>query len=894
MMSAVSIFGADTAKLDPVDYIKPIIGTNGTKRCGRTIPGPYVPFGMVQLSPDTRTGRGSTNGYNYRENTIEGFSVNHMSGVGWHGTLGNFQVMPTTGEMRFHSGSNAYDQYQSKRPGWKSKFSHDNETAKAGYYSVRLDTYDILTELTCTQRTGMLRFTFPASDAGRIQIDLARKIGGHSGRQHNIVVDNRTIKGKIRCWGEGLGFAQGTRYNLYYHAQFSRPWDSYGLWNRGEDLGAAPDVQNDDLGFYANYATEAGEQITMKVGISYVSMTGAQANLEKELNHWDLDAVKKQARQTWHDAMTDVLCTKGGTEDQKTIFYTALYHTMMYPCDFTDVDGQYWGADKTVHGGKDYRTRMGFSGWDVYKHEFPLLTIMRPDIVNDQVNTFLDICTLTGKTYPLWQMMGDYTGAGLGGPGLSVVVDAYMKGIRNYDVERAYAIAIQEATGPNSTRYFPDEMNSHGYVYSHKKINIALTLENTYGDWCISRFAEALGKSADAEMYRTRAGENYKKLFDKSAGWMRQKDAAGKWMTPWTDKFARDGCKEGNTYQWTWFVPHDVQGLIDLMGEARFLSELDAFFAGAPADFSPGNKFYNHSNEPVHQIISYFNFAGQPWRTQYWTRTVLDGAYGTDHEGLAHNDDFGQLSAWYVLNAMGFNPVAPGENVWHIGSPVFNEIEIKLDPQYHLRKKKKTFTIVAENNSVKNIYIQSATLNGQPLDRPWITHEELISGGTLRLVMAPSKSRWASAKNNRPPSVSYGAFPDAVVDFEQDSARGPVSARELNPKTQWLRDAKWGLFTHYLVGEVNWRLPVSGVRPWDQKQYYMGPDISGDQLHFLTFLGTFWGLGDPRFPDELVVGWTKHTNNHGGTISWDIPLTYTGTIPESHFRQLQVLQKATR
>jgi predicted alpha-1,2-mannosidase len=749
-------------KTNPVDYINPVIGNSAQKRCGRTIPGPNAPFGMVQLSPDTETAKGKTSGYNWYDKTIEGFSMNHMPGVGFSGSLGNFQVMPTTGKIRFHSGSNTLELHKGKGPGWKSAFSHDQEVAEAGYYSVMLKKYDILTELTCTPRAGMLRFTFPKSDSSHIQVDLARKIGGYSGKQRNIVVENGTIKGKIRCWGEGSGFARGTKYNLYYYAQFDKKWDSYGLWNMGDDLGAQPDVENKDLGFYADFTTQAGEQITMRVGISYVSMEGAQANLEQEINHWDFDAVKAQARKTWNDEMSGMLSTRGGTEDQKMIFYTALYHTMTYPCDFTDVDGKYFGADKKIHGGKDYTTRMGFSGWDVYKHEFPMLTILRPDIVNDQVNTFLDISNLTGKTYPLWQMTGDYTGAGLGDPGLSVTVDAYMKGIRNYDVDRAYEIALQTDTGPNSTRYFPDEMKSHGYVYSHPKIDISLTLENTYGDWCISRFAEALGKSEDAKYFRKRAGENYKKLYDPEVGWMRSKDAEGNWKYPWTDKFAHEGCKEGNTYQWSWFVPHDVQGLIDLMGHERFASELDEFFAGAPADFSPGNPYYNHSNEPVHQIISYFNFAGKPWRTQYWTRTVLDNAYGTDHNGLAHNDDFGQLSAWYVLNAMGFNPVAPGENVWHIGSPIFDELVINLDEQYHLRTNGNTFKVVTKNNAPNNYYVQSATLNGKPLNRAWITHKEMISGGTLELVMGPKESKWGSAKNNRPPSVSNGPFPRAV------------------------------------------------------------------------------------------------------------------------------------
>lgn len=750
-------------KKQPVDHVNPMIGSSCSGRCGRTFPGPYVPFGMVQLSPDTRTGRGSTNGYNYTENTIEGFSMNHMSGVGWHGTLGNFQVMPTTGELKFHSGSNAYDLYQNEGEGWKSEFSHNNETAEAGYYSVLLEKYNILSELTCTQRAGLMRFTFPQSEEASIQVDLARKIGGYSGEQENQVVENGTIRGRIKCWGEGVGFASGTFYNLYYYAQFSKEWDSYGLWNMGEGLGALPGAVNKDLGFYANFTTEENEEILVKVGISYVSMEGAQANLEQELEHWNFDEVRNRARATWNENLSKTgISVKGGTEDEKMIFYTALYHTLMYPCDFTDVDGKYWGADKKVYGDKPYTTRMGFSGWDVYKHEFPLLTLLRPDIVNDEVNTFIDISNLTGKTYPLWQMMGDYTGAGLGDPGLSVVVDAYMKGIRNYDVDRAYEIALQTATGPNSVRYFPDEMNSHGYVYSHNSINISLSLENTYGDWCLSRFAEGLGKTDDAAFYSLRAGENYKKLFDPEVGWMRQKDEDGNWKSAWTDKFAKDGSKEGNAYQWTWFVPHDVHGLIELMGESTFIKELDEFFAGSSPDFPPGSRYYNHSNEPVHQVISYFNFAGEPWRTQYWTRMVLKGTYLTSPDGLAHNDDFGQLSAWYVLNAIGFNQVAPGENLWHIGSPIFDEISIPLDPEYHSCSVDQKFTIKTENNSADNIYVQSATLNGQPMDRAWIKHEELIAGGELVLFMGPVESSWGSDPSVRPPSLSRGEFPPLI------------------------------------------------------------------------------------------------------------------------------------
>lgn len=748
-------------RAEPVDYINPMIGTSSTGRMGATPPGADVPFGMVILSPDTCTGSHFTSGYDHAQKTIEGFSVNHMSGVGWFGALGNFEVMPTTGPLRFHASTNKRDLFQPGTPGWESPFSHGNEKAEAGYYRVKLDRYDIGVELTCTKRSGLFRFTFPESTAANIQIDLAREIGGRSGLQHNEVVVNGTIKGWIKCWGTGQGFASGTRYILYYYAKFSRPWESYGLWNKGIDLGALAIAENEDLGFYAKYSTRSDEPVLLKVGISYVSMEGAQANLEHENSGWDFDAVRNQARTDWSNALAGIVTT-GGTEKQKTEFYTALYHAMMYPCGFTDVDGRYWGADLKIHQQKPgYTTRMGYSGWDVFRHQFPLFTLMRPDVVNDEINTFLDICQLTGKTYPLWQLMGQYTGAGFCDAGMVTVVDAYMKGIRGYDVGKAFEIAKRTATGPDTTRRFFEEINSHGYVYGDKSISVSRTLEGAYADWCLSRFAEAMGQKTDAAFYRQRAAENYKKVYDPVAGWMRWKGADGNWMVPWTNKFAKEGCKEGNTYQWTWFVPHDVQGLIDLMGKDRFISELDEFFAGAPANFGP-TKYYNQANEPDMQVISYFNFTGQPWKTQYWTRKVLENGYGTDQDGLPGNDDMGEMSAWYVLNAIGLNQVASGDNVWEIGSPVFDQIVIPLDGRFHDRAVADTFTIKATNNSPENIYVQSATLNGRNLSRAWITHAEIIAGGRLELVMGPAPSTWGSKGADRPPSLSQGTFPSAI------------------------------------------------------------------------------------------------------------------------------------
>jgi len=757
----MGVFGALSAfAAAPVDYIDTIIGTSAS---GRTYTGANLPFGMVQLAPDTRTGEAVCSGYNYAHKTIEGFSMTHMSGVGWLGTLGNFQVMPTTGPIQFHSGTNVRDIYQANGTGWESEFRHETETTQAGYYKVDLDRYGITTELTCSPRVGLLRFTFPRSETGNIQVDLSRKIGGRSELQHNEVIGDDTIRGWIQCNGVGKGFAAATYYTLYYYAQFSKPWDAYSLWNKGENLGAVAKAEDEDLGFVARYKTAKDEQILMKVGISYVSMAGAKANLEKELNHWDFEAVRKQAGTAWNKAIAGAgLEIDGGTEKQKTIFYTALYHALLFPCDFADVDGKYFGADKKIHQSTDFTYRMCFSGWDVFRHEFPLLTLIRPDVVNDEINTFLAMCDQTGKTFPKWEMTGDYTGCMIGDPGVSVVVDAYMKGIRNYEVEKAYAIARRTATGPNSTRNNMEEMNRYGYVPGTVRNSVSITLENAYADWCISRFAEALGKMDDAKMFRERS-LNYKHHFDPSVGWMRQKDKEGNWMQ-FTDRFAHgEGHCEANSFQQTWFVPHDMQGLVNLMGKAAFRSNLDELFEGAKPDFG-GGVFYRQGNEPDHQAVSLFNYVGQPWRTQYWTRQILERAYGTGHDGLCGSDDVGQISAWYVLNAIGLNPVGPGDNVWHIGSPVFRKTVLSLDPEYHRCTKAKTFTIRAENTSAKNLYVQSATLNGQPLARAWITHAQLADGGTLALVMGPEPAPWGSAEDLRPPSLSYGTFPSAVAD----------------------------------------------------------------------------------------------------------------------------------
>ncbi len=731
----------------PVDYIDPIIGavTYGKKTkdahgFGKTFPGAATPFGLVQLSPDTYTGGDNGSGYSYEHPTLEGFSFTHMSGVGWFGDLGNFLVTPATGELQTNRGVP-----EDPESGYRSRFSHDSEVTKAGYYAVTVADHDVRVELTAAPRAGIIRFTYPENDLSRIQIDLSRRVGGTSTEQYIRVEDDHTISGWMKCppegggWGAGAGKAD---YTVYFWCQFSKPLKDYGVWSaeipdggrkmkhirtdeyqlavkNAERFEKAPEKQGKHLGFYSNFSTHEGEQVMVKSGISFVSVEGAKENLEHDIDHWDFDKVHKQARDLWSKAIEDVKVS-GGTEEEKTIFYTALYHTMIDPRTFSDVNGNYIGADKKVHKTNDFTYRTIFSGWDVFRSQFPLQTIINPSLVNDEINSLLQMAELSGRAYlPRWEMLNSYSGVMLGNPAVSVIVDAYEKGIRNYSIDKAFDYC------KNSVDTFGNQ--PLGYTPN----NISKTLEYAYTDWCLGKFAEALNKEDISNEYYLRS-KNYKTIWNDEVSWFRVRDEQGNW-NEWKGKTVHgQGCIESNPYQQGWFVPHDIEGLKALMGgEDAFRDSLTSFFEKTPDDFL-WNNFYNHANEPVHHVPFMLNTAGAPHLTQKWTRKICANAYGTDAYGLCGNEDVGQMSAWYVLAAMGIHPICPGDNIYQITSPVFNEVEINLDSDYYSGKK---FTIRAHNNSPENIYVQSMALNGSPLNRFWITHQEIVAGGLLEMEM---------------------------------------------------------------------------------------------------------------------------------------------------------------
>lgn len=751
---------------DPADYVNPFIGAGsmeGTYRnsChGKNFPGATTPAGMVQLSPDTVYGGDNGGGYSYVHKTTEGFSFNHMSGVGWYGDLGNFLVMPTTGPLRTWCGET-----DKSGSGYLSTIEKRTEVAQAGYYAVTLKDYGIRTEATATPRSGILRFTYPENTNSRIQIDLARRIGGTSLSQTVKVVGTNAIEGSIVCTPEGGGWGHGgghANFTVYYHAEFSKPLEQVGVWSaklppgpyndilnhpdfigacrNAEVLHGVSEKEGKHLGFFTEFPTKAGEQVVLKAGISYVSIEGARANLAAEIPGWDFDAVRTQAHKAWNRELSRI-SVEGGTEDQKITFYTAMYHSMIDPRIFADVNGDYPGGDGKSHQTKAFTKRTIFSGWDVYRSEYTLLTLIAPEVINDVVNSWIELADQNGcHTFDRWEMLNAYSGCMNGHPSITVINDAYQKGIHNFDIQKAYDYSVKTAPGYEYAKY--------GYNPG----SLASTFEDGIADWNLSRLALVLGKNEDAEKFQKRSLA-YQNLFDPEVhwtydkegkdsrpewkGWFHAKDKTGQWL-PWKGLTSHDGATEGSLYQWGWHVPHDIPGMITLLGgKEAFVAKLSDFFDRTP-NLAVWNDYDNPSNEPSHLIPFLFNRAGAPWLTQKWVRRICTEAYGPDYKGLCGDEDEGQMSAWYVLAASGLHQSCPGDTRFEIFTPLFDKVTLRLDPKY---TKGGTFTITTKNNSPKNIYIQSATLNGKPLNRCWLDYKEIANSGRLDLVLGPNPNK---------------------------------------------------------------------------------------------------------------------------------------------------------
>ena len=738
-------------------YVNPFVGAStntelagASHGLGKTFPGATAPFGMVQVSPNTITGGDNGPGYSYEHTTIEGFAFTQMSGIGWYGDLGNFLVMPTIGDLHTFAGTE-----DKPEEGYRSRYDKSTEKASAGYYSVFLSDYKIQAEATALPHSGMLRFTFPESKEARIQVDLARRVGGTSTLQSVEVVDDHTIKGWIQCTPDGGGWGNGdgkADYTVYFYAQFSKPFSGHGVWSadipddwgrKREDVCSEryreairqaaihPSVSAFEgklLGFYANFETKPDEVILLKSGISYTSLKNAEENLAAEMKDFDFDRTHAECVRLWNDELAKV-SVEGGTDEEKRVFYTALYHTLIDPRLCSDINGEYTGADKKIHQTGKFRKRTIFSGWDVFRSQMPLQTIINPEMVNDLVNSLVEIADQSGNEYlERWELLNAYSGCMVGNPAISVLCDAYRKGIRDYDVEKAYRYAL------NTSRRFSN--NDDGYTPG----NISCTLEYDYTDWCMARLAEWLGKEGDRAHFDKRA-LSYATIFDPESGWFRPRNEKGVFSSlPEKGRLQEGyGCVESNPYQQGWFVPHDVEGMIRLMGgREKVLADLTDMFEKTPGDYL-WNDYYNHANEPVHHVPFLFNRLGMPSLTQKWTRDICRNAYHDKVTGLVGNEDVGQMSAWYVLAAAGIHPICPGDGRYEITSPVFDRVEFRLDPAYAAGG---SFVIEARDNSPENIYIQSATLNGKKYDKCYLTHDDLAAGGTLVLQMGAKPSDW--------------------------------------------------------------------------------------------------------------------------------------------------------
>lgn len=695
-----------------VQYTNPMIGTDFT---GNTYPGAQVPFGMVQLSPDNGLpGWDRISGYFYPDSTIAGFSHTHLSGTG-AGDLYDISFMPVTWPIK-----------EADSPlGIYSTFSHNDEAASAGYYRVLLKDYNINVELTATERCGIQRYTFPEANSSII-LNLKKAMNWDFTLDTHIeVVDSRTIRG----YRHSMGWSP--EQHVYFQTRFSRPFDSFEM-----DTSAIITMDKGRIGTATiarfNFNTHKDEEILVTTALSGVSMEGAALNMEKEAPKDDFDYYYQQAVKKWDNQLGKIeVSSEDG--DLKTVFYTALYHTMLAPTLYSDVDGKYFGPDGKIHQAEDWDNYSTFSLWDTFRASHPLFTYIEPERVNDMIECFLHFYEQSGAL-PLWNLYGWETNMMIGYHAVPVIVDAYLKGVGNFDAEKALEACIASA---NRDDYHGIGFyKTHGYVPSDKENwSLSKTMEYAYDDYCIAKMAEAMGKSEIAETFYRRS-QNYKNTFNPASSFMQPRDSKGNFMDDYDpEEYIEDIC-ESNGWQYYWYVPHDIDGLISLTGGVeRFGERLDSMFTYEPTDrtklpiFSTGMiGQYAHGNEPGHHIIYLFNRINQPWKTQKYAAEVMRSLYTNEPSGLCGNEDCGQMSSWYVFSALGFYPVDPISGRYEIGSPLFPEAKLHLGNG-------KTFTIIAHNAGEENPYIQSVHVNGKPYDKSYITHQMIMQGDTVSFEM---------------------------------------------------------------------------------------------------------------------------------------------------------------
>lgn len=701
LLLALAALGCSPRSADPVDYVNPFIGTGFH---GHTYPGATTPFGMVQLSPDTRTGNwDACSGYHYSDTTIDGFSHTHLSGTGC-ADLADILFHPTTREIVIRDGECVLQPYF---------FSHDDERASCGYYAVTLPDVNIGVELTAAPRTGVHRYTFTGKGPRQVIVDLLHTVAEEK-------IDLRELRRTAPAELAGMRRTQGWVPDQYvfFAARFSEPFaDVQLLGDRQAVLTFAPDVRT----------------LTIAVGLSSVSVENARMNSLAEVPELDFDAVHARAAGQWRKALGDIT-VEGGSRDEMTNFYTAQYHTKLTPNLMSDVNGEYRRHDQTVarmpEGESYYST---FSLWDTFRAWNPLQTLVDTALVNDMIRSMLDMYDATGEL-PIWPLASGETGTMIGYHAVSVIADAYLKGIRGYDAGKALEAMIRSS---NINKKGSDYYTAQGYIPSNiKRESVSCTLEYAYDDWAIARMAQAMGRDDVFGEYAQRA-LNYVHVFDGSTCFFRGRQSDGNWSAPFEEFATGRDYTEATPWHYRFFVPHDVNGLIQLFGSREaFIREVDRLFTLESdemqldvSDVTGLMGQYAHGNEPSHHMAYLYNYVGQPWKTQELTRRLLHEMYAPTPEGIIGNEDCGQMSAWYVFSSLGFYPVCPGSNEFALTAPQFPKAVVRL-------VNGRTLTVTADNPR-RSVYIASVTLDGKPIDRNYITYDELMQGGELHFVLQP-------------------------------------------------------------------------------------------------------------------------------------------------------------
>jgi predicted alpha-1,2-mannosidase len=754
VLAALSLAAAPVAAQTTYADVDPMIGTGGE---GHTFPGAVAPFGMVQLSPDTdatcqiRTCYGHAAGYRYDDPTIQGFSMTHFSGAG-HSDLGDFLIQPVTG-----------DTVSLDPDGYRSPFSHAGEVAEPGYYAVTLSKPGVRAEMTAGLRVGVQRYAFPANKAAHLLLDLRSSLYDYPGKilwSSIRIRDDGTITGAR----ETRGWAPARK--LFFAIRPSAPLTGHGFVDREEKVAyrgfQGPSRGSDDVRQRAGRALVArldfgplSAPLELKVAISAVDEDGAVANLNSEPGGFD--AVRARTRAAWHQAL-GAIALQGAPGMRKTVA-TALYHSMIAPSVFSDADGRWRGPDDQVHQAKGFTFHSTFSLWDTFRAEHPLLLLTQSEKRNaDFVNSLIASQRVSPfGILPVWQYHGRETWTMIGYHAVPVIADAYLKGVRGFDAKAALDAMVKSATyGPYGGL---DEYMKLGFVPIDKEPEAASkTVEYAYDDWTIARMARAMGRPDVAAAFDKRAG-NWRNSFDADTGFLRARKADGSYRTPFDPTAINYGSDytEGNAWQYSWFVPQDQAGMFALLGgDAAAVRKLDAMFDfdNSKLDYSHAEDIagligqYIHGNEPSHHVAYLYAFAGQPWRTQERLKQIVDSQYKPSPDGLSGNDDLGQMSAWLVFTALGFYPVAPGSNQYVIGRPFLDRATLRLPNG-------KRFTVVAEGLSEANRYVGHVMLNGRPLDRVYLRHDEIMKGGELRFTMqATPNTGWATGPAARPFSMS--------------------------------------------------------------------------------------------------------------------------------------------